>query len=422
MNEEIGESEFYHQDFTTVSEWEIFIARMEKIIQEWKHESTKDESNTYNKWQVNVEKLPFADVDFELKWYRKNSEFCQIGDESKETVHKNPIDTNYDFTLQDEEDINSEISLALWYGLSEFILLCSGTKTNITSESHIKILLSSVHCVVSNISCNIPIFIQIREPWQRCYLGVYENEGVRTNFDIVHLRRGPQHCQYLSGLLDLFRTKIMSPVSLDPVCISLQLTYSMTEFGNFIWKQDMPDVDNEAFDSTSLCALPFGVTVDPISCILFKATWSCIPDNLVVDTENYSDFNPLQAPKWSMLAKMLQKPRALLGDCLCEFISLLKTSTTVYDILGDFTATPTPDIPHPLDLLTESKVPTISTVLKRAARNSLTKNRRGVAPLSEDVLVPMLYFLFPDADDNILFPYSEQTKDSGQEPLLLVSI
>lgn len=28
--------DFYHHDFTTVSEWEVFIARLEEIMHEWK--------------------------------------------------------------------------------------------------------------------------------------------------------------------------------------------------------------------------------------------------------------------------------------------------------------------------------------------------------------------------------------------------
>lgn len=420
MNEEIDESEFYHQDFTTASEWEIFIARMEEVIQEWRNECTKQESFKVQpgcNWSNKSEKIPFADVEFELAWYKKNTGDKESDEDLSEASNeaKNPIDTGYDFTLQTEEDRKPEMAVALWYGLIEFLLLRPITKTSITSESHIKILLSSIQCVISNISCCTPMFVQIREPWQRCYLGIYENEGFRTNFDIVHLRRGPQHCQYLSGLLDLFKTKIMSPVSLDPISISVQLTYALTEFGNFAWKQDMPDIEDVSFDSTSLCYLPFGVTVDPVSRLLLKATWSHLPDNLVLDTENHSDFDPIEAPKWSVLVKMLDKPRTLLGDCMAEFIHLLSNNTTTYDILGDFAATPAPEMNNPLDLLTESKVPTISSVWKRAARNSLTKNKHGFAPLSEDVLVPMLYFLFPDADETSVFPYAEHSKENTQE-------
>lgn len=34
--EEIEDADLYHVDFTTASEWEVFIARIEEIIQEWK--------------------------------------------------------------------------------------------------------------------------------------------------------------------------------------------------------------------------------------------------------------------------------------------------------------------------------------------------------------------------------------------------
>lgn len=36
MAEEIDDNEFFQQDFTTASEWEIFNARLEEIFHEWK--------------------------------------------------------------------------------------------------------------------------------------------------------------------------------------------------------------------------------------------------------------------------------------------------------------------------------------------------------------------------------------------------
>lgn len=41
MNEEIDEFEIYHQDFTTASEWEVFIARLEEILNEWSLSKSK---------------------------------------------------------------------------------------------------------------------------------------------------------------------------------------------------------------------------------------------------------------------------------------------------------------------------------------------------------------------------------------------
>lgn len=131
---------------------------------------------------------------------------------------------------------------------------------------------------------------------------------------------------------------------------------------------------------------------------------------MIVDSENYSDFDPMQAQKRSLLTKMTEQPMCLLSDCVGEFLNVLANNSTIYEVLGDFaTATTQENEINPLDLLTEPKlVPNLTNVLKRAARNSLSKSRKGLAPIAEDILVPMLYFLFPDAEDNATFPYNDK--------------
>lgn len=203
--------------------------------------------------------------------YHKNQ---NINEEKEEEDEKNPIDGDYDFGLRTNTDTNCGTSIALWYGLDEFMLLRPvGNNAGITSESQIKLLLSSITIAAANTRCPIPLFIQIREKWQQLFLGVYEGSRVRTNFEMIHLKKGPQHCQFLTGLLDLFKTKIASPLQLDPINVSVQLTYHLSDFGNATWKQEVLDADHERFESGTLCALPFGVTVDPINVLIFKATW-----------------------------------------------------------------------------------------------------------------------------------------------------
>lgn len=408
MNEEIDESEFYHQDFTTASEWEVFIARMEEIVREWRMESRKKETNSEvatNGWCIKTEKIPFADAEFTLSLFRKN------GCEKEFDEEGNGIDNDYDFVLHDGKNDCPELCLSVWYGVEQFIVLSPAGNNGVTSESKIKLLMSSANILVGNENLTVPVFVQIREKWQNSYLGIYENDTFRTDFSSVHLRKGPHHARYLAGLLDLFRTKMMSP-SLDTISVSVRMAYNVTEFGRFTSKQEMPDTDNENFDSTTLCVLPFGVTVDPLSALTLRVAWSHLSSHLVVDTESYTDFDPMEAPKWSILAKMTDQPLCLLSDCFTDFLQLLNNNLTIYDILGDFASNPTTTESNPLDVLTEPKVPTISSVLKRAARSSLAKNRRaGVAPLSEDVLVPMLYFLFPDADENATLPYTDSIKE-----------
>ena len=43
MNEEVDDQDFYQHDFTTTTDWEIFVAHLEKIIQEWRLPKVKIE-------------------------------------------------------------------------------------------------------------------------------------------------------------------------------------------------------------------------------------------------------------------------------------------------------------------------------------------------------------------------------------------
>lgn len=417
MNEEIDESEFYHQDFTTASDWEIFIARLEECINQWKLEQTQEnQMESHNVWAIRNDKVTFADFDFNLFHYIKNSE-SQFLENTDDGDGVNRIDSEVDFDYYDEHNQLEHSCLSDYYGLSEFLVLSPINSIGITSESKIKMLVSSVYIVVNNLKIKKPIFVQVREKWQKYYLGVYEGEGFRTDFEMIHLRRCPSHFQYLTGLLDLFKGKIMSPFSLENITVSLQHTYCLAEFGTFIWKQDL--VENDNFDVESLFILPFGVTVDPINTIILKTTWNRVHENLVVDSETFSDFDPMTAHIWSCRRIMTDEPVCLLADSLTELLQNLTNNYTVYDILGDFATLPSNSDPNPLDLLTEPAVPTISSLLTRAARQSLTgslSKKRGIPPIPENLLVPLLYFLFPDADEKSSYPYgSLEDRDLVEE-------
>lgn len=52
--------------------------------------------------------------------------------------------------------------------------------------------------------------MQIHQKWRRMYVGECQGPGVRTDFEMVHLRKVPSQYTHLSGLLDIFKTKIVS--------------------------------------------------------------------------------------------------------------------------------------------------------------------------------------------------------------------
>jgi Rab3 GTPase-activating protein catalytic subunit len=58
-------------------------------------------------------------------------------------------------------------------------------------------------------------------------------------------------------------------------------------------------------------------------------------ENVVVDSESYSDFEPSQAPQWSVRVKMAEQPACLLSEYLSEFIQLCSNNRAMQDLLGD---------------------------------------------------------------------------------------
>lgn len=396
MNEEIDDGEFYHHDFTTASEWEIFIARMEEILHEWKLQEIRHDPNVTNEeeWSIKTEIINFADVQFVITQYKHNvvnKKKLSLDDNEKDII--DVFNTAYDFVTFKHENSTMDYSLFYWYGLHHFITLSTAHNLAINNESQIKMLLSSINIVISNSCCDVPIFVQIREKWQRCYQGVQEINGIRTSFEMIHLRKGPQHCKYLTGLLDLFKTKISSIIPLEPVSVSVQLAFTLNNWMSHIWPND---AHIENIDADDIVRLQFGVNREPINELILNASWSELPEHLIVDSENYSDFDPLQAPAWTVRAKMAEYPVCLLSECVTEFAQLYNNQATLRDVLGDIIPSGNPVGNNPLDILTESPVPTISTVVKKATGER--KSQKKTTPLEEEILMTILYFLFPDAE------------------------
>ena len=64
-------------------------------------------------------------------------------------------------------------------------------------------------CLIMSYS-QVPLFVQIHHKWRRMYVGECQGPGVRTDFEMVHLRKVPNQYTHLSGLLDIFKSKIVS--------------------------------------------------------------------------------------------------------------------------------------------------------------------------------------------------------------------
>lgn len=54
----------------------------------------------------------------------------------------------------------------------------------------------------------IPALVQVQEPWQKMYLGCCAGKGTCVNLNMVHLRKVPSHCKYLTGIYLLYFNSI----------------------------------------------------------------------------------------------------------------------------------------------------------------------------------------------------------------------
>lgn len=123
-------------------------------------------------------------------------------------------------------------------------------------------------------------------------------------------------------------------------------------------------------------------------------------ENVVVDSEGFTDLEPQLAPEWSVQVKMVSSPACLLGEYLMDFLHLCNNQKTMVDLLGDAVLYAQQDdqsLSSVFNILTESKIPTISTVVSKATTK---KNKNVAGPIPEEILLSILYFLFPDADEN----------------------
>ncbi|XP_051841746.1 rab3 GTPase-activating protein catalytic subunit isoform X2 [Antechinus flavipes] len=411
------ESEVFEiTDFTTASEWERFISKVEEVLNDWKlignslGKPLEKGIFTSGIWEEKSDEISFADFKFSITHHFLVQESSDK--EGKEEVLEDAIPQS----MQDLLCMNNDFPprahcLVRWYGLREFVVIAPAANNDaVLSESKCNLLLSSVSIALGNTGCQVPLFVQIHHRWRRMYVGECQGPGVRTDFEMVHLRKVPNQYTHLSGLLDIFKSKIGCPLTpLPPVSIAIRFTYVLQDWLQYFWPQQPPDIDaivGGEVGGLEFGKLPFGACEDPISELHLATTWPHLTEGIIVDNDVYSDLDPIQAPHWSVRVRKADNPQCLLGDFVTEFFKICRRKESTDEILGRSTfeeeGRETVDITHALSKLTEpAPVPIHKlsvTNMVHSAKKKIRKHR-GVeeSPLNNDVLNAILLFLFPDA-------------------------
>ena len=79
---------------------------------------------------------------------------------------------------------------------------------------------------------------------------------------------------------------------------------------------------------------------------------------------------------------------------------MCREKKSLTDVLGDSASYNSEEstLSSAFNILTESRIPTISNVVGKKSTKQRSRNVEG--PISEEILLPIIYFLFPDADEN----------------------
>lgn len=251
-------------------------------------------------------------------------------------------------------------------------------------------------------------------------------------FDIVHLAQAHPSCKYLSGILDMFKEKVPYEYK-DPATVSVRFTYILKKFPEsaFVPKRKFPfsDRQDDVVEIRSNTILPFGVSVDPVRELVLYCKWLEVAENVVMDSRNYSDFDPMLSQTWSFRLHYEAVPNSFMRECLFEFLQQCDSTRTLADLIGaEYAYSATTEIAsrddsNPLERLTVSKISKLTTSVLSAAlsgessqaQNMWKSTKKGKpleGPLKDDQLMAMLYFLFPDAQENSANSYKIPTTDN----------
>ncbi|XP_039198299.1 rab3 GTPase-activating protein catalytic subunit isoform X2 [Crotalus tigris] len=412
------ESEVFEiTDFTTASEWERFISRVEEVLNDWKlinissGEPLEKGVYTTEIWEEKAEEITFADFRFSVTHH------YLVQKSSDKNAKDELVEDALPVAMQDLLCMNNDFPprahcLVRWYGLRELVVIAPATNIEaVLSESKCNLLLSSVSIALGNTGCQVPIFVQIHHRSRKMYVGECQGPGVRTDFEMVHLRKVPSQYSHLSGLLDIFKSKIGCPLTpLPAINISIRLTYILQDWQQYFWPQQPPDIDalvGGEVGGVEFGKLPFGACEDPISELHLAAIWPHLTEGIIVDNDVYSDLDPAQAPQWSVRVRKADNPQCLLSDFVTEFFKLCRRKESTDEILGKSAFEEEgkdADISHALSKLTEpAPVPIHKlsvTNMVHTAKKKIRKHR-GIdeSPLNNEVLNTVLMYLFPDAVD-----------------------
>ncbi|CAF1582326.1 unnamed protein product [Adineta ricciae] len=402
-------------DYTTASDWERFIARIEEILSEWKLNGPEMSNNEIDfadgKWNERDEALEFGEHSYVLTHFslqiqdavtipptESNPQMTSSTSFEKQTFI--PPRAMADMMSRRNDFPSRSPYLSHWYGLREFLILAPKRNNDaITHEDRANLLLSSAAIAVSNVGCNVPIFIRVQHEWRNMFIGLCEGSGLRTHFNICHLKNAPYQHRHLSGLLEIFKSKLGSNISNDTVVmVAVRFTYVLKEFESTISRQILP---RDESGTPVLTELPFGSLYDPVGGLHLSCTWPLFSEELVTENDDCNDFDPLLSQQWAIGVTLLDDLPVLLGETVQEYLKLSTQRESIEQLLGKIQTSDDPsnnsmNMADPIKRISDSRTQQYWTSISSSISNTTNKLRVNVfnPPLPPSVVEKIISYLF----------------------------
>lgn len=205
----------------------------------------------------------------------------------------------------------------------------------------------------------------------------------------------------LIKIIYLFLGKVGVSYINASIMVSVCFTYSLKTFFSATYKSEKKS-DNDDWDIVdfinSISTLPFGVSADPLNELLLYTKWPHVSENVVFDSQAYSDFNPINAQKWSIRARFDYTPVCYLSDMLHEYLTLTESPEALSEYYFFLNSKQRINDANPFASLTDTRLSSLSGTIGSYSIDG---------PLNELQLKKMFQYLLPDEDEENKYPYPE---------------
>lgn len=418
---EVNDLDFYQQDFTTASKWEVFTSQLEELFRTTWHLNNVNHSRR----KLHKDELSTCEWDQEMAWLTYNSNsFCITyykarieahGDDGspsgEETVANSLVatdlmDTGNDFRFE-EPDIEDILTpkippIANWYGLREFVVVAR-TDEDIRHMSEIKSLQSCIQLAISDTDCLVPVFLRVMNKKRNIFLGIFDYGAIRTSFDMICLQKLPSQTKCYTGLLNMFKGKADMGHT-GAVKISIKINFQTNEVVKYEDIMSKGDAVSE---------FPFGLNSDPVVGFEMGCVWPEMYDSAVF-LSNKSNFDPMSAGVWVVKPLFDENAIEQMTEVLDEYLENSSNDRTLLDLSNEgykFGGAKTKQ--KSASIFSESPLLKLSHLVRNEEGAQASKSGLSSRPISDAILQRMLYFLFPDADEETLSPYVVQENPVG---------